>query len=280
MQNDAVSISKLKLIRAHEHLNALQSAIDSYARTELYRLVPKTDGAETLEVHLFPPPQIAILVGEVLYHLRSALDYLAFDLVEASRSKIDMARDWERQCEFPLLLKIPEDCVKKGIAPPLPYNCFRKWLPGIPTSAFTFIESLQPYHSGEGRHNILRLLAQLSNIDKHRHLNLLIPKVAIIWNYRTGNGARSVLSRGGLKNGAIIGEDVVPNGSFTNMERSLYPYVTFDEKAISKGPSTLEVQDVMKLCLEQVESVVIPAFDQFLNQPCLSGQAPNSSLMA
>jgi hypothetical protein len=264
MRSDAISVSKLKIGRAKEHLNALQLAVDCYASTELCKLIPKTDGEKILEVRVYPPAQIAVLAGEVLYHLRSTLDYLAFDLVKANKSCVRLRDDWARVCEFPLLLHVPEHLTKKGVNPPLPYSCFGRTLPGIPPPAFKFIERLQPYNSGEGPHNILRLLAKLSNVDKHRHLNLVIPKVAVTRRCRTDDGYTGNFVRGGLKDGAVVSPDMFPDSARADVETSLSPYVTFDEEAISAGPATLELQEVLKLCLNLVESVIIPAFEQFL----------------
>src|SRR5262249_43983072 len=114
-----------------------------------------------------PPPEISILAGEVLYQVRSSLDYLAFDLVKLNPSSIALPVDWKKNCCFPLWVNTPKN-------PPV-YNCFKHILPGITKPAFAFIEGVQPYHRGNGLFaicNVLRFLAELSNIDKHRNLNL------------------------------------------------------------------------------------------------------------
>jgi hypothetical protein len=47
------------------------------------------------------------------------------------------------------------------------------------------------------------------------------------------------------------------------VKRSIAAYVTFDEPTVGEA-SRLNVEDVLQVCLEQVETVIIPAFDQFL----------------
>jgi hypothetical protein len=51
---------------------------------------------------------------------------------------------------FPLWITPPKNAV---------YNCFSSQLPGISKTAFTLIESLQPYDSGPGHHNVMAIIA-------------------------------------------------------------------------------------------------------------------------
>ena len=172
--------ASVKIARAAEHVDAIRRVINSLASTaNTYEIIKDADGKEKIRFLIQPPTQIAVLSGEVVYQLRSALDHLAFDLVKRNQSGITLPANWDARCDFPLWLRIPDDQINSGhTIPPLPYSCFTKSLPGISKTAFAFIESVQPYRSGAGTHNVLRLIANLSNIDRHRYLNVTLPKAA------------------------------------------------------------------------------------------------------
>ena len=194
-----------KIIRAAEHLNAIKRIVHALASTtNSYEIVNDTDGKEKIHFLIQPPPQISVLAGEVVYQLRSALDHLAFDLVKRNASGITLPPTWENRCDFPLWLRIPDDQIKSGhTKPPLPYNCFTKSLPGVSRDAFAFVESVQPYQSGvgAGTPNVMKLIANLSNIDRHRYLNLTLPKAAQIHALTLTEGREYSYGRGGLKDG-------------------------------------------------------------------------------
>src|SRR4029077_5489270 len=103
-------------------------------------------------------PEIAILAGEIVYQARSALDHLAYELVKLNRTGGILPANWVKNCSFPMFFDIPNDLIKRGDTnPPLPYNCFESKLPNISQEAFDYIESLQPYRTGAGGHNFIKL---------------------------------------------------------------------------------------------------------------------------
>jgi hypothetical protein len=120
--------ASVKIVRAAEHIDAIRRVINSLASTaNSYEIVKDADGKEKFRFLIQPPPQIAVLAGEVVYQLRSALDHLVFDLVKRNQSGITLPANWDARCDFPLWLRIPDDQIKSGhTTPPLPYNCFTK----------------------------------------------------------------------------------------------------------------------------------------------------------
>jgi hypothetical protein len=258
--------ARLKLVRAGEHLDALEQRIRTYSRAASHQLIAEPNGKHTVHIGDQPPPDIGILVGEIVYQLRSSLDHLAFDLVKINSRGIVLPAGWEKRCEFPLLFSIPT----KGNPPvpckPLPRDWFDKTLPGISDEAFTTIESLQPYRR-LGVTNALRLIADLSNIDKHRHLHVTVAKVAVNRHYQLRDGTRHDSTRGGFEDGAQIelpDEDI---HGVVEVKITLLPYVTFDEPTVGDGVATLEVENVLKVCLQAVADFVVPAFDKLLKNP-------------
>src|ERR1700722_2069935 len=142
--------------RADEHLADLKAAFDAIFVLQAnsigiefdpkppYHLVKVSRPKET-----FFGMSIAILIGEICYNLRSALDYLVFEL-----AKLDSGSE-QNGTQFPI-----EDTVK-GFR----HRIKRGWLNGINSTHVAAIERLQPYNGCQWTKN----LRDASNPDKHRH---------------------------------------------------------------------------------------------------------------
>jgi hypothetical protein len=263
---NGIASAKLKLVRIAKHLNEINSIIGELAKsTDTYEIIKDTNGKDTVHFLVDAPTDIQIIAGEIIYQFRSALDHLAFQLVESNPKRIKLPKGWERDCQFPILLTVPT-CGKPPIEypVPVPYGFFENKLPGISMAAYAFIESAQPYHSGKGVHNILRIIGKLSNIDKHRHLYVLLPRISVQDDVTYSDGMRGTSILGGLKHGAEIPlPDEFPGQSPMNMKRSFTPYITFD-KTIGEGPDTVETENLLEVCLEQFKTVIIPAFEKLI----------------
>jgi hypothetical protein len=142
-----------RVTRAEEHLRALigRTALRGQAQTDAIKFGPHPTDPKIV---VAPPtglpldPMFSILVGEVCYNLRAALDYLVFEL-----AKLDSSAE-QKQTQFP----IADDAAK-----------FRKQVPhrlkGLTLTHVTAIEALQPYKHGC---EWTRRLRDWSNPDKHR----------------------------------------------------------------------------------------------------------------
>jgi hypothetical protein len=250
--------ARLKAIRAAEHLAALRFHVASYATGEPHEIVTQPDGKQKVNVTEPPPDSISIVAGEIVYQLRSALDHLAFDLVKLNSGIVQLPVDWEEHCFFPLRLNAPK---KTPV-----YNCFAHVLPGIPERAFTFIEGAQPYNRNAAG-NRLGYLAKLSNIDKHRHLNVV--KARLSHNERITQGRYWYTSVQRIDDGTEL--DPVASHSFdgkeaVKVERSVAAEVSFDERVLGEA-RTLPVEHLLQLCLDVVQFDIIPKFEEFLNNP-------------
>lgn len=256
-----IASAKLKLVRAAEHIKAISPYISSYIAGVLYEVVSGPKGKDTVHVRQVPPPEIGLIAGEVIYHIRSALDYLAFDLVKVNTAGSVLPVDWEQNCCFPLWLRAPK---KTPV-----YNCFKHILPGINRTAFTFIESVQPYHrgkiGGDDVPRVLWFLAQLSNIDKHRHLNITPVQIGEMQeiDLQWGGGEMRYQT---LRSGAEIESTaaIMRRPHAVNVNRSFSSYVTFDETALGPDESIFAVQMILEFCLNAVEGVILPAFEKFI----------------
>lgn len=144
-----------RLERAREHLANLEGQIASFRDDQSARFeIDLVPGTQKLRIGAnrraaAPPPIFRILIGEIVYNLRAALDYLVYELaiLDSGSSKSGT--------QFPI------EQTAKGFA-----DRRRRFLNGLTDDHVAAIERLQPYAGSEwaGR------LASLSNPDKHRHL--------------------------------------------------------------------------------------------------------------
>jgi hypothetical protein len=155
-----MSSAELKTRWAKEHLEALQFRIRQWVKEEASQPITKDDvEREHLVVILIadhPPADIALLAGDFICSLRSALDHLAWSLASIKSKPT-------RETMFPIR---HENTTEAHVA-------IARATFGFPEEAITLIRHLQPYHSGDAykdRH--LWRLNKLWNIDKHRFLTL------------------------------------------------------------------------------------------------------------
>jgi Ni,Fe-hydrogenase I large subunit len=107
------------------------------------------------------PPRFAVLSGEILYHLRSSLDHIAWLL-----STEDYRRTKKTSIAFPILSKPPNEDEQSR------YN---KQVRGVAApAARSLIEDLQPYKGEHPIDNPLTIVHKLNRIDKHRNLVLVV----------------------------------------------------------------------------------------------------------
>jgi hypothetical protein len=231
-----------------------------------YEILKDANGKEILHFLVTPPSDVQIIAGEIIYQFRSALDHLAFQLVQSNPKGEILPSKWDERCQFPLLLDVPTHgkTVKIPYPVPVPYSFFEERLPGISDAAYAFIESVQPYHSGPGIHNILRIIGRLANIDKHRHLYVLLPRIAVRHDFTFSHGMQGATSRGGLKHGAEIPLlQEIPGDPPMDVKRSFAPYITFDE-TVGVGPDSLGTENLLEVCLKEFKTVIIPAFENLI----------------
>lgn len=260
MARRGIESAKAKLVRAKKHLKAIKRCIADYSASRPYKLTkPKGKKTTKLTIPKSPPRQIAILAGEMVYQMRSALDHLVFDLVKQNASVAGGNSKWFENCEFPLRINL-----KPGQKPPLPHDAFGG-LPGISKSAFAFIESVQPYYGNAAVNNALGYLGKLSNIDKHRHLNVVRGRVRKFQTIRYASGMRS---RGfqAVDHGAEIPPETGRDESdrAVNVQRSFQAFVTFKERDVFGDATALPLDYLLQLILEQIQTIIVPAFEKMI----------------
>jgi hypothetical protein len=166
-----------RLERAREQLDAFGREATAFIQSSPQGLEPRLRDQGhgmflvfiILRVHRSPPPVLGLLAGEIVHHIHAALDHVAFALSEKrGASQGDL-----RSVYFPIF----DDAGKFGARTKKRHPARTSGLYQmrfVQPAAQAIIKSLQPYNAGIGASlTPLWLLHELSNIEKHRRLNIL-----------------------------------------------------------------------------------------------------------
>lgn len=154
-----------KIARANHHLDALNEEWRDFVNDERNEFlapfeVDPQSGWHLSKVGEFHPPLVRyrVIMGEVFYQLRSALDHLAWALIKANHR-----RPIEGTAAFPIRVWPPYS---------IPFHTLDS-VKGIRRAAIDIIEECQPYAAGNrtsAEAHFLALLKSFSDVDKHRTL--------------------------------------------------------------------------------------------------------------
>ncbi len=148
---------RVKVDRARRRLNELSEELSAFAATGPYKVETKRDPSTRRLIYFLshvaePPTAIRVLAGEILQSVRSALDHLAYQLVQVGTGTPGPFT----HVYFPICADAAKYASQK-----------RSKTHGMRASALAAIDSIQPYRGGN---DILWQLDKLNNIDKHRLL--------------------------------------------------------------------------------------------------------------
>jgi hypothetical protein len=178
---------KLKIDWAGYHLKLLNQVRRGWLDGPGYRIAVEKEPKTGYTVHRAEiseplPPQLLLLVGDVVHNLRSALDHLALELAIANFRPDPVPGDIERDSEFPIFPYMTEAGefgeerffrTKRNSPEPAPGSGLSK-LRGIDPDALRIIEGIQPYHRRIAFwEDPLWVIHELDRIDKHRRLNVV-----------------------------------------------------------------------------------------------------------
>jgi hypothetical protein len=242
---DALDGARLKVIRAQKHLDSLKDELRRYEQSKPYGLTVENDihvpgfVIPTWHITTEPDPYLSTIIGDVLCNLRSALDYVAWQLAAkyVGRTLVGPP-DGRDRIVFPIVCSRHE------------FSKSRKALEGyqIPATVIDEIESVQPYGGG---YHPLWLLSLLVNSDKHR-----LP----------------VLTRGGLRGVTVVIQHIGPaalpadsNSSASekkqpvDMHAQLALFVALQDPAMPREPVERTLENIVKDVAD-----VIRRFERFL----------------
>jgi hypothetical protein len=168
------SSARLKHERAVKHIDELGSVLDHFKADKPYIVAPLFNPKTPEEIYYRlvdakpVPDEVAIISGDIIQNLRSALDHLAGQLVYANGKTPDT------NTAFPIY-----DTSKKYVL-----ESPRK-VSLMSDAAIKAIDRLEPYRGGLG--HSLWVLHKLNNIDKH---NLIITMLSSMGAVFTGTSIR------------------------------------------------------------------------------------------
>jgi len=161
-----------KMRRAAVHYDALTDAAEAYLALPPYQITESyTDDRKILRAvaSIEPPEELALILGDLVQNLRSALDHLAWSFARTVRDPPS------RLTQFPIMRTAPDDFAAVTS------------VKHIPPAVRDIMEAMQPYRKEDpvgqliGRQ--LATLRELSNRDKHQVLllaqRLVMPKYVV-----------------------------------------------------------------------------------------------------
>lgn len=168
----------LKTSRAKLHLENLRQRVTVFCENPC-DFVREDDVKNELHIIRMKvkdiPDELPLILGDLLYCLRSALDQTVWCL-----AKINATPGYPEHTQFPIL--------EQRDAPR-----FDRQTRGVPTEAARIIESLQPFNAptaAEVRDHLLWRLNRLCNIDKHIRIPIHGVTGTVTWQTLVPFGAR------------------------------------------------------------------------------------------
>lgn len=153
---------RFKLWRARDHLNHLDQRTKQIIQGQGWSVVRELDrdsGKDVWKVRANPMTfqEFGVRIGDVLHNLRSSLDHLAYALAVAYSGRPERPED----VEFPIHWE------------PKSFDRVRGREIGlVHPDAQAIVERMQPYNRPDPRGDLLWILHELSNWDKHRALHV------------------------------------------------------------------------------------------------------------
>ena len=147
---------------------------------------------------------------------------------------------------------------------------FDETLNALTDRAFDYIESVQPSRVRDDNvSQLLRLLAKLSNIDKHRRLSTIVTRINREEELVTAEGyTRTSLSLP-LADGAELRPAWHPSGAVTadaKLTRCLTPTIVFDEPDVGP-PLTAPIENILYKLPTMMFGWMLPNLHNLLERP-------------
>jgi len=227
--------ARLKIVRAKEHLDAVEEAVALYIDSEPYIVDAehyRQYGENRAEVSCQINPRISAIIGDCLHNLRCSLDYVMWEIggTYAGRALVPPP-DGRDKFYFPIC------------ATPTEFDNGYKKLPAdhkIPDPVIAELRAVQPYNTG---YESLSLLNTLINADKHR-----LP----------------ILTLAEISGFTIVEADVQPRFlNFSEAESCMHTQATI---AITWEDITMPREPVHRTLTNIFETVadVVPKFDRYV----------------
>jgi len=265
-----------KLDGASERMNKVTRTIAEGAVTDLLKTRTNRDRQGRVRIRVKEigeiPEEWHVWIGECIHDMRSAVDHLAYALNIAG-SGLDPPPNFGRSA-FPLTTK---RCDFRSLCTESRKRPEKCAIGHFPRGARTIAERLQPYHRRTNLHaRQLAILAELSNIDKHRRfpLTALLTAMIEIPEWVEGHpvtGYRNYLFRPFKPNATIMRLDVPALARNIKEPKVDFEHIcALNFKGKASKPSVpllvehLPVPMVLEGIIETIRSVVFPQFEPLL----------------
>lgn len=200
------------------------------------------------------PDVLALVIGDALHAMRSALDHLAYALAEAHTEPLDPAA--AERVEFPIF----------GDRPMTRAECDRK-IGAMHPDAAAIIERLQPHQRGNNyADDPLWVLYDLARIDRHRLLHLTVAQLEGVGiggdNLHIESMTLGAIGPG-AEHGAELGRCIVRPvnpGRPMKMDVTPEPEIVFQEGSRVGRPVLAE----LRVLHVHITKAVLPPLERFL----------------
>lgn len=273
MSNPALDSVRLKIDRAKQHFNYLGSAINTRSAEQAGKAVsteldPHRGGFKLPQDTGSHLAQWSLIVGDAFHNLRSALDHLVLRLAVLNGTS---HADAQEVTFFPVCLDGPS---------------FRSSVKGfkrcISQETLAALKTLQPYTTANAvkipaKHNILYIVSQLDNIDKHRMLLVIeggfsitdvtlrrkdesIIKPSIrpdVWAPMKDTAELGSVDFSGVN---LEGDETVDMDVYASVD------VFLNEPELELGDRPVKLRVLLRRCIERVDAVVNAFGKQFFGE--------------
>jgi hypothetical protein len=263
-QRDPLEGCRARIERAKEHFHNLSSEYSAFMELEPYGVTsyenpPPGDHIYLARVSREPPTRWGVIAGEIVHHLRAALDHLAWQLVLEGGGT---PKTGAGGTGFPIS-RTAKEFKANG----------RRKVEGAREDTLASIENIQPYQgrdSADG--HLLWVLHQLDIRDKHQVLNLAVGIVKsgyVKYTDPAGKGDGSEFTIGDpnpispLKDGTEILRHPLGEGTpEMNVQGQLNFDIAFEQGGPAEGEPLLSTLKVLIDLTDQMITWFRPHFRQ------------------
>jgi hypothetical protein len=243
---------RLKVERAKKHVFDMDAAIRSFCESKPYTIGAKPHSVPAIQrttlyiASVKPiPGHIALIIGDAVHNLRSALDHLAWQLVEAGGGTPNP------HTYFPIFY---------GSDGPHKYASAvgSGEIKKMPVGAEKLINSVQPYLTGD---NTLWLINELDRVDKHR-LVITVGSLLTAWQVSSGG---MIIPFPQNPRPLVLDDEItnIPTSTYKGQKHDDFDLgidIAFGEPEVAEGKSVLDTVNKMTDFVDGI----LPNFEPFL----------------
>ncbi len=249
--SERIAAIRSKIERADKHIGDLTTAIAAFSERKphgtAFQIDPNT-GEKIIYMRVFEqlPKVFGVIASDAIHNLRTALDHLAWQLVESNGG----IPDW-RTC-FPISKSLAKH--EEAVDSPK--------VEGFSPESIRILNSIKPYFGGNGG---LWSLSGTDNFDKHRLLLLTTLAVSGVKISRPKGGIGSAFvvanynPEAFLVDCAELGRFTVPFDDNDKVDFNITTRVSFVQPEIVKGDAVVPL-------LNQFRALVSDVVDMFASQ--------------